>query len=714
MLIPTRTAAVTKNDYGRVGKQSIAPNERITLWVPADVRSIASNGYMPSCNWTLSSNSSGYVRIVSRNTWSCTIEGVSASSMTFTLTFKGNSTIGSNVELWEFTGYYDIEVKNNTPIKVTEVKLNYTSASMVVRDTKQLSVTISPSNATDKSVTWSSSNETVAYVDGNGKVTAKAKGEASITCKANDGSGKQDKCYITVSSVKSWTLFTSKTAEGIEMKFISRNDGTCYVYASYSEPSIDINTKGKVTIPEEVEGLRVTSIANYAFMNCTGITEVIVPNSVDTIFYCAFKDCTALSKVSLGNGVKTLDSSVFYGCISLTTITGISQLESIGPEAFNVTYNTFIPWYNNLPDGLLYLGKVLYKYKGTMPDNTTVNVKEGITQIGYSALMSCNGLVGISIPQSLKCIDGNLAGYCQNLTSITVASGNERYDSRNNCNAIIDKTTNVMIQGCKNTTIPSTVTAIGRGAFSGSSITSVVIPNSIDSIAENAFIECRSLEEIVIGKGLRRIMDDAFRWCGNVKTVNIVSGNPYFDSRDNCNAIIEKPTNTLVIGFTTTKIPSSVKAIGNSAFYNNNYIESIDIPNGVEKIGQFAFSSCYGLRTLTLGKDVKGIGKGAFGSCPINRIVSKSSDPEDIDESVFSLSVYDDATLYVPVGSKINYMTANGWTRFKNIVEFDPSAVSGVSMDADNNQQIYDFNGRKLDSQHKGINIINGRKVIVK
>ena len=157
-----------------------------------------------------------------------------------------------------------------------------------------------------------------------------------------------------------------------------------------------------------------------------------------------------------------------------------------------------------------------------------------------------------------------------------------------------------------------------------------------------------------------------------------------------------------------------MKAIGNSAFYNNNYIESIDIPNGVEKIGQFAFSSCYGLRTLTLGKDVKGIGKGAFGSCPINRIVSKSSDPEDIDESVFSLSVYDDATLYVPVGSKINYMTANGWTRFKNIVEFDPSAVSGVSMDADNNQQIYDFNGRKLDSQHKGINIINGRKVIVK
>ncbi len=596
-----------------------------------------------------------------------------------TITCKANDGSGTQATC-------SVTVTAADSIRVTEISLNYTSTSMVVGDTKQLSAAISPSDATDKTVSWSSSNNDIASVDNGGKVTAKARGTAVITCKANDGSGVKATCDIMVANVKPYTKFTANTIEGVEMTFYSRNDGTCYVYAPLSSiPSIDINTTGKITIPEEVEGLQVTSIGSYAFNNCTGITEVIVPNGVETIGYSAFRGCTALSKVSLGNSVKSLDSQVFDGCTSLTTITGISHLESIGGSAFNITYNTFIPWFENLPDGLLYLGKVLYQYKGTMPDNTTINVKEGTTQIGYRAFYDCNGLFGISIPQSLNSIDSYAFENCPNLASITVASGNEKYDSRSNCNAIVETEKNMIVAGCKGTTIPNTITAIGSHAFYGSGLTEVVLSNSIDSIARNAFAYSTSLKSVMIGKGTRKIMDDVFIGCKKITTINVASNNPYYDSRDNCNAIIEKSTDKLIVGCPSTVIPASVKAIGDYSISSLGYssLYSLIIPDNVEMIGNYAVRYNYNLQSLTLGKEVKEIGKSAFEGCNALRCIRSFVDsPANIDESVFRSnytdhpdSIYNSATLYVPIGSKINYMNSVGWNKFKNIVEIADDVI---------------------------------------
>ena len=230
--------------------------------------------------------------------------------------------------------------------------------------------------------------------------------------------------------------------------------------------------------------------------------------------------------MALGSGVKRIDNSAFYGCSSLSAITGISQLEYIGSSVFNLTYDTYIPWYNNLPDGLLYLGKVLYGYKGTMPDNTTVNVNEGTTMVAYAAFRRCSGLAGLKIPKSVNTIGNDIVDYCPNLASISVADGNEKYDSRGGCNAIVETAKNMIIAGCKNTTFPSTVTAIGYDAFEGAGLTELIIPNNIDSIASWAFYANSSLETVMIGKGLRKIMSRAFGYCQKLKSIAVASANP--------------------------------------------------------------------------------------------------------------------------------------------------------------------------------------------
>ena len=377
--------------------------------------------------------------------------------------------------------------------------------------------------------------------------------------------------------------------------------------------------------------------------------------------------------------MKRIEDYAFYSCSSLSTFTGYSQLEYIGGSAINVDFDTHIPWYSNQPDGLLYLGKVLYGYKGTMPDNTTVNVNEGTTMIKSEAFRNCTGLVGLKIPKSVNTIGTCIVGSCRNLVSISVADGNKKYDSRGGCNAIIETAKNMIIAGCKNTTFPSTVTAIVGFSFQSVGLTELIIPNNIDSIGTAAFNANSSLETVMIGKGLRYIAMDAFLFGrSKLKSISVASANPYFDSRENCNAIIETATSKLLVGCATTMIPASVKTIGRHAFYScGGDLYTMTIPDNVEKIEDYAVEYNYNLRSLTLGKNVKEIGKSVFQGCiALRSIRSLATSPAEIDESVFKSNytyypdtVYNNATLYVPVGSKINYMTSTGWNKFKKIVE---------------------------------------------
>ncbi len=204
------------------------------------------------------------------------------------------------------------------------------------------------------------------------------------------------------------------------------------------------------------------------------IQKVIIESGVTSVGGAAFRNCTNLTTVSLPSSVRVIFTSAFEGCSSLNSI--------------------------NLP--------------------------EGLESIWWSVFNGCNSLSSITIPSSVTSIAvteyTNAFAGCGGLTSITVESGNPNYDSRNNCNAIIDKESNTLIAGCKNTIIPNDVKTIGIGAFSGrTNLTSITIPSGVTSINKSAFSGCSSLSTITIPNTVTLIDEYAFNECTSLKSVTI-------------------------------------------------------------------------------------------------------------------------------------------------------------------------------------------------
>jgi len=196
---------------------------------------------------------------------------------------------------------------------------------------------------------------------------------------------------------------------------------------------------------------------------------------------------------------------------------------------------------------------------------------------------------------------------------MTVDAGNTKYDSRNGCNAIIEKESNTLIAGCKNTIIPDDVTSIGDYAFSYcSGLTTITIPASVTSIGYAAFAGC-----------------------SNLATMTVDAGNTKYDSRNGCNAIIEKESNTLIAGCKNTIIPDDVTNIDNNAFEECTGLTTVTIPAGVTRIGGRAFYGCSGLTTVTIGSGVTNIEYDAFFNCTAVTDVYCYADPEELtwDES---------------------------------------------------------------------------------
>ena len=198
-------------------------------------------------------------------------------------------------------------------------------------------------------------------------------------------------------------------ADGVTIYYKYINNGTelSVTYRGSSSGSYSNEYQGNVVIPASVsyaeKNYPVTSIGGSAFAYCSGLTSVTIPNSVTSIGSWAFFGCDGLTSVTIGNSVTSIGRSAFYGCTGLTSVTIPNSVTSIGNEAF---LNT--AWYNNLPDGLIYIGKVAYKYKGAMPDNTAIVLKEGTTAITGFAFWGCSGLTSVTIPNSVTSI-GNEA-----------------------------------------------------------------------------------------------------------------------------------------------------------------------------------------------------------------------------------------------------------------------------------------------------------------
>ena len=228
----------------------------------------------------------------------------------------------------------------------------------------------------------------------------------------------------------------------------------------------------------------LTSIGEGAFHGCTSLDSIIIPSSVTSIGRQAFGYCTNLSSITIPNSVTTIGERAFYSCRKLSNITISDNVTTVGLSIFEDT-----AWYNNQPDGLIYVGKVAYEYKGTMPSNTSIQIKEDTIGIGDYAFDNYTNLSSITIPESVTTIGQGAFSNCTSLSSIT---------------------------------IPESVTTIGERAFLNcTSLGSIVIPDSVSRIEKDTFSGCTNLKNITISKNVTYIGEAAFANCTKLSNIII-------------------------------------------------------------------------------------------------------------------------------------------------------------------------------------------------
>ena len=255
------------------------------------------------------------------------------------------------------------------------------------------------------------------------------------------------------------------------------------------------------------------------------------------------------------------------------------------------------------------------------------------------------------------------------------------------------------------------VTKISNRAFYWcTGLTSVTIPNSVTSIEEGAFGSCIGLTSITIPNSITYIGENAFDGCSGLSSVTIPNSVKGIGGRAFCGCS----------GLTSVTIGSGVTSIGYGVFAGCSGLTSVIIPNSVTSIGDFAFSDCSGLTSVTIGSGVTSIERSAFDGVDLSTVISLIENPSAINGKTsllrtFSLNTFNYAILYVPKGTIDNYKATGGWSEFYNIVEADFTGIASVTSDKETiNAPIYDLNGRRLTEPQKGINIIGGKKVVVR
>ena len=503
-------------------------------------------------------------------------------------------------------------------------------------------------------------------------------------------------------SVENWKRFTTileKSIEGggynindvfsengVDYKVISDTDSTLCVLSATKE-SVKENY-GELKIPSKIqrpEGTyKVVAIADSAFINQEEIVYVYIENGINSIGLSAFESCPDLLYVQLPNSVveikkrafknckklsnnyvyflpdllKCLEEEVFYGCEALQYIKTPTDIKTIERNAFYGCKELFL-----------------------------IDLSENVETIGISAFEGCKKLLAFKIPEKLREIPSRMCWGCSEIAAITFNDKLEKIGSMafSNCTGLIT------LQ------IPKSVTTIGEGAFAGCTrFSNLWIPNSVTNIG-----------------------DGAFQGCSGLASIQVENDNPIYDSRSYCNAIIETVTNTLMLGCENTKIPNSIKIIGNYAFQGCTGLTSITIPNSVNIIKYNAFAYCPNLSSITIPNSVTVIEDCAFnGFTGITNVISEIINPFEIGSHTFMSNTYTKGTLTVPAGTKAKYQATNYWNKFVNIVENEANSITN-SFPNTCQFDVYNLNGNKLKSRvssldglQRGIYIIDGKKVI--
>ena len=398
--------------------------------------------------------------------------------------------------------------------------------------------------------------------------------------------------------------WTGAVAEDEERETFTSGD---YEYALLDDGTVEItgyNGKAeKLTIPNMLNGKKVTSIDNRAFYLCNSLISIIIPDSVEKISVNPFAYCRTLKSIFVSS-----EHPYFFAIDGVLFRKADSCLISYPKGREYTTYN--------IPQGITAIeSSAFYDCKFL----TRVTIPDSVTSIGDCAFSLCDSLTSITIPDSVEQIGTNPFTVCSALKSISVSPEHPYFATIDG--VLFRKADKALISypagiSSSTYTIPQGITAIGDSAFYYcDSLTSVSIPDSVTSIGDNAFYFCESLTSVTIPDSVTAIGDSAFSYCDSLTSVSIPDsvtaiGDEAFYS---CSSLtsVNIPDSVTSIGdrafsycdsLTSVSIPDSVTAIGNRAFYYCDSLTSVSIPNSVTSIGDYAFGDCSNL-TLTVPRN---------------------------------------------------------------------------------------------------------------
>ena len=371
--------------------------------------------------------------------------------------------------------------------------------------------------------------------------------------------------------------------------------------------------------------------AHHLFLNGEEVTDLIIPNEVTSISASAFAYCYGLNSVVIPEEVKGIGSSAFAGCDNLKSITINGSSTEIESYAFNsnsqkmVYYPDLTTWCKSS------FGSSFNNYRLFIngAEIKELIIPEDVKEIGKNAFAGYTGLTSVKFSNSVKTISDYAFRNCTRLTSVTFSEsitdiGVGAFQGCSNLYSIVlpdgvVSLANEVFRDCSNLTsviLSDGLTNIGAMAFYNCyRLSSLTLSKTLESIGQNAFYRCSQLSSITIPKSLTNISSDIFYGCSSLSSIKVEEGNPVYDSRGDCNAIIETETNTLILGCKNTIIPMDILHIGYGAFSQCSGLSTITIPDGVQSIDGTAFSGCSGLTSITIPNSVKSIGNGAFYNC---------------------------------------------------------------------------------------------------
>jgi hypothetical protein len=405
-------------------------------------------------------------------------------------------------------------------------------------------------------------------------------------------------------------------------------------WTNYTKP------EGNLVLPTNVSinntTYSVTQIGKRAFYECTSISSVSIPNSVTSVEHESFFGCSGIDAINIPNTVSSFERSALEG-------TG---------------------WYNNQSDGVLYLNDWCLGYKGDKPIGQ-ISILNGTKHLAGRAFEYCDSLILISMPDSMTSI-GQSAFRGSGLSSIFIPESV----------FIIGDYAFSMCYDLVSVNIPNSVTSIGDYTFwECNSLSSITIPNTVTSIGRAAFHNCNSLTALTIPSSVVSIFKNPFYGCSKLETIIVDESNTVYDSRENCNAIIETETNQLIVGSKNTNIPNTVLSIGYRAFWGCLDLTSIVIPNSVVKICESSFCKCSSITSITIPNSVTDIEEDAFFRCDsLKKVISFCEEPPTLGSCAFgnldSWNSNEIPELIVLCGCKDAYEQSD-WNNYFETIEED-------------------------------------------